>query len=68
MPDKSKEKTRGYIHIIRGLISYHERMKLCSLSPTPESKENRCPEESKNDIYLDALRYALYLMEREQNL
>lgn len=32
MPDKSKEKTLGYIHIIRGLISFHERMKLCSLA------------------------------------
>ena len=65
MPDKSKEKTQGYIHIIRGLISFHERMKLCSLSPTPGCKVDGCPEESKGDLYLDALRYALHLMEQD---
>lgn len=65
MSDQNNKKAQGYIHIIRGLISYHERMKLCSLSPTPECKANGCPEEPKNDIYLDALRYALALMEQD---
>lgn len=39
-------------HVLRGLISYHERM---TMGNYPE-----------RDFYLDALRYALSLVEREQ--
>lgn len=39
-------------HVLRGLISYHERM---TMGNYPE-----------RDFYLDALRYALYLVEREK--
>ena len=40
-------------HVLRGLISYHERM---TMGNYPE-----------RDFYLDALRYALDLVEKEVN-
>lgn len=41
----------GYLHVIRGLISYHERM---TMGGSPEK-----------DYYLDALRFALECMEEK---
>ena len=45
------EKAVSTVHILRGLISYHERM---TMGNYPE-----------RDFYLDALRYALSLVENE---
>lgn len=44
-------KEEGYAHILRGLVSYHERM---TMGMYPE-----------RDCYTQALRYALELVERE---
>ena len=41
----------GYAHILRGLISYHERMTM-----------GNCPE---LDFYLDALKFALACVEEK---
>lgn len=40
----------GYVHILRGLISYHERMTMGDCG---------------RDIYLDALRFALTCVEEK---
>lgn len=53
MPDHvgTVSEEEGYAHILRGLISYHERM---TMGMYPE-----------RDCYTKALRYALGLVERE---
>ena len=57
----------GRIAVIRGLISYHERMVL----PLKNCGQINCDKEDcaavqfENDVYLDALKEALRLMERE---
>lgn len=43
--DVQRNMVEGYTHILRGLISYHERM---TMGNYPE-----------RDVYLDALRFAL---------
>lgn len=50
MEDSGAE-AEGYAHIIRGLISYHERM---TMGEVPE-----------RDFYLDALRFALECVEEK---
>lgn len=55
-----------YIHVLRGLISYHERMfapiKLNSLAC---QKDNCAAVKFSDDVYLAALQEALRLMELE---
>lgn len=53
-----------HIHTIRGLISYHERIALCSVGDG-QGKKIQTPEQACKDIYLSALRCALGMMERE---
>ena len=47
----SESRAESCVHVLRGLISYHERM---TMGNYPE-----------RDFYLDALRYALSLVEKE---
>lgn len=44
-------KEEGYLHVLRGLISYHERM---TMGAQPE-----------RDFYLDALRFAVNCVEEK---
>ena len=55
------------IAVIRGLISYHKRMVSPLVLTTKEMcGKNICPAVAfENDVYLDALKEALRLMERE---
>lgn len=46
-----RSEVENCVHVLRGLISYHERM---TMGNYPE-----------RDFYLDALRYALRLAEKE---
>lgn len=52
---------RGYVPILRGLISYHERMTLVCVP----GKAAESPELGLEDVYLRALREGLRLIERE---
>jgi hypothetical protein len=62
---------RGYVPILRGLISYHERMflALSGASCKEDCKkliDGKCPKDIfANDIYLGALKEGLRLIERE---
>lgn len=47
----SRSRAENCVHVLRGLISYHERM---TMGNYPE-----------RDFYLDALRYALSLVEKK---
>lgn len=51
MDTNSRSRAESCAHVLRGLISYHERM---TMGNYPE-----------RDFYLDALRYALSLAEKE---
>ena len=61
--DKEKriEELEGYVPILRGLISYHERMTLVCIS----GKMQESPEEGLEDVYLGALKEGLRLIEEE---
>lgn len=50
-----KEFDPMYIPILRGLISYHERLRLVA--------ETKSPGEGMNDLYLGAIKLSLRLME-----
>ena len=68
--DYSVEELSRYesrIAVIRGLISYHERMVSPLVFTTTEMcGKNICPAVAfENDVYLDALKEALRLMECE---
>lgn len=52
---EERDRIRSYIPIIRGLISYHERMQMVT--------EKKTPEDEMRDLYLEALKEALRLME-----
>lgn len=54
----------AYIHVLRGLVSYHERMTMCRpVSPEPDKDcSDSCPLASR-DFYLEALRFALLCMD-----
>lgn len=56
----------GRVAIIKGLIHYHKRM-MSSISDCSENCGKKiCPAvEFENDVYLDALKEALRLMEQE---
>ena len=69
-----KEKLEHYAWILRGLIHYHERMMvgmdMISIvskngEVSPCAKNNKCPAVMSADIYLEALKEALRLMEKE---
>lgn len=51
------KKHEQYIPVLRGLISYHERMMLVTKKESPEA--------NLQDVYLEALKESLRLMERE---
>lgn len=60
------------IHIVRGIIGYHERMNLfrrngCTAcgEDSPVKQAGICPTIEFQDVYLQAMRTALTLMERE---
>lgn len=57
-------KEEAYLHVLRGLISYHERMTMCRpVSPNPDGTcSDSCPLASR-DFYLEALRFALLCMD-----
>lgn len=57
-------KEEAYLHVLRGLISYHERMTMCRpVSPNPDGTcSDSCPLAS-HDLYLESLRFALRCME-----
>lgn len=57
----------GRIAVIKGLISYHERMVIPLQITTSKLCERKsCPAIAfENDVYLDALKEALRLMEIE---
>ena len=69
LPDGEQEKLRlrSHIHVLRGLINYHERMTLpISLGSLSCTKNGSCPAVAfENDVYLAALKESLRLMERE---
>lgn len=52
---------RGYVPILRGLISYHERMTMVCIP----GKMQQSPEEGLEDVYLGALKEGLRLIEEE---
>jgi hypothetical protein len=58
---------KTHIHVLRGLINYHERM-MAAVSYTDLSckKDGTCPAITfTSDVYLEALKASLALMERE---
>lgn len=58
----------GCVHILRGLISFHKRMQLVQVMPLGEGEmcqqEGFCPERSKQDLYLEAMEFALAQVEK----
>lgn len=70
VPSERGAQLLSHIHILRGLISYHERMVMpiigwahinCNKLPCPAAK-------FENDVYLEALKEALRLLEREAKI
>ena len=56
----------GRVSIIKGLIHYHERMIGFVSNCVENCGRKTCPAiEFENDVYLDALKEALRLMEQE---
>ena len=55
-------KEEYYLHILRGLISYHKRMVLETVISPDGSCPGSCPVAS-HDLYLDALTFALSCVE-----
>lgn len=56
----------SHIHILRGLISYHERMLVPLEMLNLDCQKKGCPALAfQKDVYLKALKEALKLMERE---
>ena len=57
----------GCAHILRGLISYHERMQAVKVMPMGDGKvcqqNELCPERAKQDLYMDAIKFALATVE-----
>ena len=47
----ARSRAESCVHVLRGLISYHERMTMGNYQ--------------ERDFYLDAMRYALSLVEKE---
>lgn len=67
-----KDQMRMYIHILRGLISYHKRMTLphhhsCEDCGAAHRKGDGgfCLTIAYEDIYLQAIEYALWLAEED---
>lgn len=59
--EKRIDELRGYVPILRGLISYHERMTMVCIP----DKNAESPKFGLDDIYLGALREGLRLIEQE---
>jgi len=72
LSEERLEELRGYVPILRGLISYHERMFLALSGASCEKECKHCAEGQKcskdifaNDVYLGALKEGLRLIELE---
>jgi hypothetical protein len=63
--EEKRNQLRLYISVVRGLISYHERMVL-PLTGASCGEQDNCPAlVFENDLYLATLKEALVLLERE---
>lgn len=63
------EKLMSHIYVLRGLISYHERMLVPLEMLNLDCQKKGCPALAfQKDVYLEALKEALKLMEREAAL
>ena len=64
--EREKRKLRTHIHVMRGLINYHERMLAPFSGICSCDEEGTCPVVAfENDVYLAALKESLRLLERE---
>ena len=62
-----KDEIQSYIYVLRGLISYHERMVApIKMNDLECQKTERCPAVAfADDVYLETLKESLKLMEKE---